>query len=135
MKVYYDAGLKELGESRAQRRNFGVHQKCSSYKRTHQFLFQAWEALYWQMFKAFECARDSDCNDEVSISDIVAAAKTNMLKCNEKMSESECCDPLKEYLKRTREVHSKVHKQFIDWVSTLKEKRSKLEILGKFCVP
>ena len=74
------------------------------------------------MFKAFECARDSDCDDEVSISDIVAAVKANMLECNEKMSESECCDPLKEYLEWTREVHSKVHKQFIDWVSTLKEK-------------
>ena len=29
--------------------------------------------------------------------------------CNQKMSESESSGPLKEYLERTREVHSKVH--------------------------
>ena len=42
-----------------------------------------------------------------------------MLECNKKMGENDSYDPLKEYLERTREVHSKVHKQFTDWVSAL----------------
>ncbi len=122
MKVYYDAGLKDLAESSGHRgETLTSIKKCSSYKRTHQFLLQAWEAMYRQMFKAFKSVRDSD-DDESSISDIVAAAKANMLECNKKMGESKGCDPLKEYLKRSGEMHSKVHKQFTDWVSALKEK-------------
>ena len=80
--------------------------------------------MYRQMLKAFECARESygDGDSVISISDIVAAAKANVLECNKKMGESETCDPLKEYLGRAREVHSKVHEQFSDWVSALKEK-------------
>lgn len=52
----------------------------------------------------------------------VAAAKTNMFECNKMMGESESSDPLKEYLERAREVHHKMHKQFTDWVSALKER-------------
>ena len=52
----------------------------------------------------------------------VSAAKANMLECNKRVCESESSDPLKEYLERTREVHSQVHKQFTYWVSALKEK-------------
>ena len=52
----------------------------------------------------------------------VSATKANMLECSKKMSGSESCDPLNEYLERTREVHSKVHEQFTGWVSPFKEK-------------
>ena len=75
------------------------------------------------MFKAFMSVRDSDDDSDSSISDIMSAAKANMLECNERMSESESCSPLKEYLERAREVHStKVHEQFTTWVSARKEK-------------
>ena len=72
------------------------------------------------MFKAFTSVRGSS-NDEISISDM-SAAKANMLECNKKTSESESYDPLKEYLERTSEIHSKVHQQFTDWVSAVTEK-------------
>ena len=53
MKVYYDAGLKDLAESSGHRgETLTSIKKCSSYKRTHQFLLQAWEATYRQMFIA-----------------------------------------------------------------------------------
>ena len=78
--------------------------------------------MYRQMFKVFMSVRDSDDDNESSISDIVSAAKANMLECNKKMSESESCSPLKEYLERTRDVHSKVHEQFTTWVSACKGK-------------
>ena len=61
-------------------------------------------------------------DDESSIADIVSAAKANKFECNKKMSESESCDPLKEYLERTREVHSTMQKQFTDLISGLSEK-------------
>ena len=80
MKVYHDAGL-ELAESSGQRGNFSIHQEVFKLQENASVSGSSTGALYWQMFKAFECARDSDC-DEVSISD-VAAAKANMLECNE----------------------------------------------------
>ena len=66
--------------------------------------------------------RDSDDDEDSSISDILAAAKANMLECNKKIGESESYEPIKEYLERTRDVHSKMHKKFPDWVSALKAK-------------
>ena len=40
MKVYYDAGLKDLAESSGGETLTSI-MKCSSYKRTYQFLLQA----------------------------------------------------------------------------------------------
>ena len=77
--------------------------------------------MYRQMFKAFETVRDND-SDDISISDIVAAAKANMLECNKKMAESGSSDPLKEYLERARVVHSQLHKQFTDWCLLIRKK-------------
>ena len=121
MKVYYNAGIKDLAESSGHRgETLTSIKKCSSYKRTHQFLLQAWEAVYRQMFKAYKCARDSGSDDErCSIADIMSAAKANMLECSKKMSKSESSDPLKEYLERTRGVHFEVYMQFTEWVSAL----------------
>ena len=50
MKIYCNAGLKELNHQ-----DFVVKSldKCSSFKRTHCFLLQAWEALYRQMLHTY----------------------------------------------------------------------------------
>ena len=58
MKVYYDTGLKELAESAGHRgETLTSISKCSSFKRTHAFLTQAWEAIYRYMFKLFDHTR------------------------------------------------------------------------------
>ena len=54
IKAYYHAGLKEL----AKRSGFRAEtlqslENCSHFKRTHSFLTQAWEALYYQMISTF----------------------------------------------------------------------------------
>ena len=63
----YVAGLVRLAESSGHRgETLTSIKKCSSHKRTHQFLLQTWEAL---MFKAFMCVSDND-DDEYSVSNI-----------------------------------------------------------------
>ena len=90
MKVYYDAGLVNLAECSGHRgETLTSIQKSSSYNRTRQFLLQAWETMYRQMFEAFKNARDSDSDGDSSISDVIAAVKANMLECNKKMGENE----------------------------------------------
>ena len=116
MKVYYDAGLKDLAESSGHRgETLTSIKKCSSFKRTHQFLIQAWEAVYRQMFKTFMCA----CDDDHSISDIMSAAKANMLQCDGRIIERKSADPLTEFLDRSDRSHSKLYEEFSDWLSQL----------------
>ena len=63
MKVYYDAGLKQLAQSSGY--PVAGIQTCSQFKRTHAFIMEAWEALYRSMLqKHFES--NSACRDNIT---------------------------------------------------------------------
>ena len=54
IKVYYNAGLKELAQTAGFRgETLKSLEKCSSFKRTHRFLLQVWQAMYRSMIHSF----------------------------------------------------------------------------------
>ena len=56
MKAYYDGGLKAL--AKASGYPVASIQTCSQFKRTHQFILEAWEAIYRAMLAKFIEYRD-----------------------------------------------------------------------------
>lgn len=52
MKPYYDAGLKSMAQSAGY--PLPAIQSCSQFKRTHNFIMEAWEAIYRAMILEYE---------------------------------------------------------------------------------
>ena len=118
MKVYYDAGLKDLAESAGHRgKTLSSISRCSSFKRTHQFLLQVWEALYRYMFNLFRASYD----DQLSLLNIMSATKANLLECSKTMNESGFESSLKDFVCRTLPDYSKLYDCFCEWVGKLGE--------------
>ena len=59
-KVYFDIGLKQLAIASGFRgETLTSLQKCSHFKKTHNFIFQSWEAMYMHMLQLFVAANPS----------------------------------------------------------------------------
>ncbi len=83
LKIYYHAGLKELAQvSGFKGETLTSLEKCSNFKRTHQFLLQAWQAIFRSMIIAFKMQSDQ-------FTDIVLDEDTtirNILNCTESVT-------------------------------------------------
>ena len=64
MKPYFDAGLKSLAQAAGY--PVAAIQSCGQFKRTHNFLLEAWEATYRAMLAMFLESNDSTPTGELS---------------------------------------------------------------------
>ena len=80
MKIYFDAGLKEMAKTSGFRgETLTSLSRCSNFKRTHEFLIQTWEALYRQILKVF-FSQQTSSDTGFKIEDIVEAATSEHRK-------------------------------------------------------
>ena len=85
MKVYYEAGLKNLAMAsgfRAETLTSLIN--ASNFKRTHTFLMQVWEVLYLHFFDQYKS--HLSCSNPVATSecdDMLASVRTRLLDCVE----------------------------------------------------
>ena len=80
MKVYYDAGMKDLAEAAGFRgKTLTSLKKYTNFKRTHTFLLQCWEAFYQHLIESFL----SSHFEEREKRQLLSSVKVKLDKCNE----------------------------------------------------
>ena len=66
MKIFWDAGLKDLAKVTHKNMTLNSLSSCSNFKRTHKFLLQVHEALFMFQFQCFLNYRDGKSNSDFS---------------------------------------------------------------------
>ena len=71
MKAYYDAGLKALAKAAGY--PLAAIQSSSQFKRSHNFILEAWEAIYKVMLKRYMETRDTEISTSHSLLQDIAS--------------------------------------------------------------
>ena len=121
MKVSYTAGLKEIAEASGYR---GVTltslEKCSNFKRTHNFIVQLWEAMYRALIIQFIKTNGNSTlmdNVQVMLQNAIATSKNRlafMVDLDQLISE----DIIEEF-QAFIDIHSKEDEVFQFWMTFL----------------
>ena len=81
MKVFWEAGLKEVAKLKHKSATFQKLSTCSNLKRTHRFLIQIYEALYIYKIKIFMEQRKQNAHDcSFSSSEIMQIVRDVVVK-------------------------------------------------------
>ena len=78
MKLYFDVGLKEV--ARVSGNHVVAIQKCCQFKCTHNFIIEAWQAVYLVRLQQF-----TECGKSTGYMDIVNNASINLRSTDFKM--------------------------------------------------
>ena len=91
MKVYYEAGLKNLAIASGHRaETLKSISAASNFKRTHNFLTQAWEAFFREFIRQFLLSLGFDSSPEFEA--IMELVKYNLFECNKVCVENNSYD-------------------------------------------
>lgn len=87
VKPYFDAGLKALAEACGY--PVAAIQNCSQFKRTHYFIMESWEAMYFAMLESFiEVSEESNPSAGASMPQLLERIKTVMNNVDQEKTES-----------------------------------------------
>jgi len=125
MKVYFDVGLRDLAEIAGFRgETLSSLAKCSNFKRTNQFILQAWEALYRHMLSCFL----SEHGNAMSCEDV----KAYLEECDRQCSSAASYQPLREHTTMIEDKLSEAYKDFLCYISTKSENNSTWKFWKEF---
>ena len=79
MKIYWDAGLKDLAKKTHFNMNLSKLQTCGNFKKTHRFLMQSYEAIYMLQLKIFLSQRTSGTTECTLSNDEILSKVKNVL--------------------------------------------------------
>ena len=103
MKVYYDAGMKDLAEAAGFRgETLTSLKKCTNFKRTHTFLLQCWEAFYRHLIESFL----SSHFEEREKRQLLLSVKVKLDKCNETDSSDNLLSLINDLIAETEHLNS-----------------------------
>ena len=110
MKVYFDAGLKELAVASGFRaETLSSLVKASNFKRTHSFLMQVWEVLYHHFFETFMRQHPGDTS---SSEDMLLRVKDTLLLCSKKCKENQSFETYVRYTQSMRSDYEHMFQNF-----------------------
>ena len=123
IKVYYSAGLKELAMNSGYRaQTLKSIESASSFKRTHNFIMQAWEAIYRRMLGIYnEYKRDGTVMDIV-----IEKLKVFFTQSDLHVHPRSAMQEIESLLSRSD------YNEFIEFVE-LKSSKDSMEIVDKLC--
>lgn len=116
MKVYYDAGLKDLAVASGFRgETLTSLQRCSNFKRTHAFILQSLEALYRHFLQEFINSHE----DKEDFENLLSSASAHLCACDQACLHDKSSAPLKSFLTQFRSSHTDLWTEFDSWLEAL----------------
>ncbi len=116
MKVYYDAGLRELAEAAGFRgETLTSLSKCSNFKRTHHFLLQSWEALYRHMLSCYV----TDSSEGDSDIDILSVVRDRLVECDLECLSAKSYVPLLGVTGNSTVQDNALQQKFLSYLSSM----------------
>ncbi len=112
MKIYYEAGLKDLAQCSGFRgETIKSLKNCTNFNRTHAFFLQSMEAFYRHFLQEFSSSCKEDYND------LLSSACARITECDKNCHQQDSNDPLKAFLDRFDSENPEFFERFSEWLA------------------